>query len=360
MSEIEILINSVLLVSNKVFHYRVAIYNRLNAFLRDVGYELTVLTNEVQDDNPHQPEFRLIIKPFGFADYKSIVTELDPAVVILFMHIKDVVVWPLLFWLRRKGKKVIYWNHGVNLQDPHNRLRNLIFGVFHRSADAILLYSENEMKYVAPKYRDKIFIANNTLDFGTFPTIRETPDAIRASLGIEFGKVVLFVGRIDDKKRLDDLILASQFLDDGIGIVIVGGGLTATQRAIIDGKAMIRYLGEIYDTEQINRIFKMADVFSIPGKMGLGINQAMYWGLPVVTEQVLHSPEIAYLKNEVNGFIVAKGDIQALAEKINFLLSSREIYDQFSKAAQREVERNATVEKMCSGFVQAIDYVQRS
>ena len=43
----------------------------------------------------------------------------------------------------------------------------------------------------------------------------------------------------------------------------------------------------------------MADIFSIPGKVGLGVTQAFYWGLPIVTERVLHSPEIIYVKDGV-------------------------------------------------------------
>ena len=56
----------------------------------------------------------------------------------------------------------------------------------------------------------------------------------------------------------------------------------------------------------------MADVFAIPGHVGLGLNQAFYFGLPVVTEEGKHPPEIAYLKPGRNGFMVPENDLAAL------------------------------------------------
>src|SRR5690606_4230799 len=140
--------------------------------------------------------------------------------------------------------------------------------------------------------------------------------------------------------------------------VIVGGGLNSRQRDLTGRSGNVRYRGEIYETEAVNRIFKMADVFSIPGKIGLGINHAFYWGLPVVTENVRHSPEIIYLKDGQNGFMVERGDVRALAEKLNLLLSSAELYASFSEAARKEIELNASIDRMCDGFLQAIRFAE--
>ena len=104
----------------------------------------------------------------------------------------------------------------------------------------------------------------------------------------------------------------------------------------------------------------MADVFSIPGKIGLGINQAMYWGLPVVTEDVRHSPEIIYLENGVNGFIVRQHSAKELAEKCNYLLSDPDTYLKFSESAKSLIIKNADIDKMCDGFIDAINSVGKT
>jgi glycosyltransferase involved in cell wall biosynthesis len=221
------------------------------------------------------------------------------------------------------------------------------------------LYSPNEQRYIAKKYRHKIFVANNTLNFTTVPAILEPKEDIKKALGIPFKKVVLFVGRVTKSKRLDDLLEASQFLDEGVGLVIVGGGLSSAQRERISQSRNIIYLGEIYEGDKVNRIFKMADVFCIPGKMGLGINQAYYWGLPAVTQDVRHSPEIMYLKNGQNGFIVERGNLRSLAQKLNYLVSSPEIQEKFGSAAKHEIELNGSIDKMCDGFLQALRFVDK-
>jgi len=57
------------------------------------------------------------------------------------------------------------------------------------------------------------------------------------------------------------------------------------------------YLGEIHDPQnvKISKIFSMSDIFCIPGHVGLGLNQAMYWGLPTVTEKGKQPPEFITL-----------------------------------------------------------------
>lgn len=349
---------NIVLISSKIYHYRVSIYNYLNRKLNSLGYELVVITNELQKENPHKVDFTLLIQPFCFSDYKREILRLNPVVVIFFLRIKDFIIWPLLFWLKSKNVKTIYWAHGVNLQTPNNIFKNVFFGILHAVSDSIVLYSRNEKKYVNPKYHYKVFIANNTINHLDIPDIKKPQNEIREEFNINFIQIVLFVGRILEDKRLDDLLEAARYLNKDIGVVVVGGGISRKQLKKIDKSHNILYLGEIYDTFTINSIFKMSDVFCIPGSCGLGINHAFYWRLPVVTECVRHSPEIVYLKNNYNGFIVQRGNFKMLAEKINYILSTKAVYERFSKAAREEFMRNGNIEVMCDGFISAINYLK--
>ena len=55
-------------------------------------------------------------------------------------------------------------------------------------------------------------------------------------------------------------------------------------------------------------IFAISDIFLNPGLTGLGILDAFSAGLPFITmSDSLHSPEIYYLKNGFNGYIVKNG-----------------------------------------------------
>ena len=102
----------------------------------------------------------------------------------------------------------------------------------------------------------------------------------------------------------------------------------------------------------------MADLFCIPGDVGLGLNQAFFWGLPVVTEDIpFKSPEINYLKNGINGYIVPDNDLEELKNKILLLLNDESKRMAFSENARNEILKNASVYNMFLGFKQCIDSV---
>lgn len=347
----------VLLISTDLFHYRVSVLNHLNTRMHQIGYELLVLTSKFQKLNPHPIGFELIEKPFKYFAYVETIRKVNPDMIILNLRLKDYILWPLLLWLKWRNTTLLFWGHGINLMTPDHKGKRVLYSILHRFSDRIILYTSNEIKYIAEKHRDRIYIANNTLNFGDFPSIEKSKEQIKAEHGIVADKVVLFAGRITKEKRLDDLLAASDYVNDDTCIVIVGGGLDAGQERKIKLSKNIFYMGEIYAVKQVNEIFKMADVFSIPGKMGLGINQAMYWGLPVVTENVRHAPEIAYLIDGVNGFVVPQDNVKELANKINHILSDPIVYDKFSRQARLSIMKNADIDLMCDGFIGAIQSV---
>ena len=114
----------------------------------------------------------------------------------------------------------------------------------------------------------------------------------------------------------------------------------------------VLHLGEVHDPEgvKISKIFKLSDLFVIPGDVGLGMNQAFYWGLPVVTEAGLQPPEIHYLTQGRTGFVVPENDIAALKEKMLLLLRDDDLRARFSAAARQDILRDASIERMFSGF----------
>jgi len=145
-------------------------------------------------------------------------------------------------------------------------------------------------------------------------------------------------------------------IDSRIGLIIVGPGLSEEQRNKIKELGNVKYLGPVFDKKKISELFIIADIFCIPGTNGLGLNQAFYWGLPAITEDVHHSPEIYYLKNNKNGYIVPKGNIGKLRGKIELLLFNDSIYKSFSKKAKKVIETEASIEKMFEGFQKAINF----
>jgi glycosyltransferase involved in cell wall biosynthesis len=342
----------VLLVSNKVFHYRVSNYNYFTRRFREMGWEFLVRANELQKNNPYPPEFDFKRIPFGFLAYKREIERLKPDVVILFLHLKNLFVWPLLHWLKLKGIPVVYWNKGVNLEVQNQSWRNQLFYYVHSRCDAIILYSKHHVGDIQLKNRYKVFIASNTINLDALPQIPQSRDEIKKEFGITFRKVVLFVGRMRDVKKVEHLITAfNEIEDEGIGCVIVGDAMGRDLPAMAKRQNVL-YLGEIFDPQniQVSKLFKASDLFCIPGDVGLGLNEAFHWGLPVVTEDGLQPPEIHYLTEGRNGFVVPENDIAALKEKILLLLRDDKLHAEFSRAAKEDIAREASIETMFTGF----------
>jgi glycosyltransferase involved in cell wall biosynthesis len=345
-------VKKVLLISNKVFHYRVSNYNYFTRRFREEGIEFLVRASDLQKNNPYPIEFDFQVIPFGFFRYKREIERIQPDVVILFLHLKDLFVWPLIHWLKLKRIPVVYWNKGINLEVRAPSLRNRLFYYVHSICDAILLYSKHNIGDIQPKNRYKVFIASNTINLDALPRVPQSKDEIKRECGIPFQKVVLFVGRMRGVKKVEHLVEAFNSIDEpGAGCVIVGDSMSYDLPSMIKKKNIL-CLGEIFDptNEGMSKLFKASDVFCIPGDVGLGLNEAFHWGLPVVTEDGLQPPEIHYLTQGRNGFIVPENDVGALRDKLLLLLRDDTLRARFSQAARDDIARDASIENMFSGF----------
>jgi glycosyltransferase involved in cell wall biosynthesis len=349
----------VLLISNRVMHYRVSVYNYFWTHFREHGWDFVVLSNELQRSNQNKCSFEFIERPFDFFQYRAEIQRLQPDVVILFLHMKDRILWPLIHWLKISGIPVVLWTKARNLDDPTNRIRNAFFDYLHLISDGLILYTGSLIRFIPERHRSKVFVANNTINFEDFPHITESKEDIKRDLGLPFRKVVLFAGRIGEegnRKKVDHLIDLFQDLKrTDIGLVIVGSGLGEELRSRMN-PANTRYLGEVHDPEnrQISRVFKMADVCSIPGHVGLGLNQAFFWGLPMVTEEGNQPPEIEYLRNGENGFIVGEDDRDALRDRLLYLLDNDLERMRMSENACEYIRANASVQGMFRGFLACV------
>ncbi len=344
----------ILLISNRVMHYRSRIYNRFFHFFKEMGYEFHVISNEYQKvDFPIEYERHQL--PFGFKAYRNFIRELQPTICINFLHLKDKLIIPLTLYCRFRKIPMIYWNHGINIKTPKAKFKNMIFRLIHTISSAIILYSPAQLQYISEKNRKKTFIAKNTLDFSdvNLKSLR-SPAEVKRMYGIKEKKVILYISRILPYKELD--ILLSLFPNEvGVALVVVGEGASAQQKALMKKTDNFYYLGEKYGND-VNEIYQIGDVFSTPGHIGLALNQAMFWGLPVVVLDRIHAPEIINLKNGFNGWIV--GSEHELKEKIIDLLRDEELLAKMSAHARKTFESEMQISDMFRGFKEAVQFVQ--
>jgi glycosyltransferase involved in cell wall biosynthesis len=349
----------VLLVSRPVLPYRVPVYNYHWRRFREHDWDFQVLTNAVDGDCRCKPQFRLDEVPASVSRYLDCIRQARPDVVILFLHLKDWILWPLIHWLKLQRIPVVFWTKGANLDRHPSRWRYSAFNYIFRVSDSLILYSANQLELLAPRNRLKAFPADNTLNFDDIPDIADSVESIKEEFGIPFRKFALFVGTMGidgDRKKVGNLVEVFRTLDrPDLGAVIVGAGMP---KAVLDrvNRRNTICLGPLHDPEdrQVNKLFKAADLFVIPGHVGLALNQAFYWGLPVVTAQGSHPPEIRCLKSGRNGFMVPDDDVGALREKILQLFDDDNLRREFSEMARQDILREASPDRMFQGFLSAI------
>ncbi len=333
-------------------HYRVPVYGYLAKYLLRYGFELIVAAERIQPDNAHPIEFEYAQMPPSVRSLARLIRENNIGVLIYWVNLKELYLFPLIVVAKLLGKKTIYWGHGRDLADRQAVIKNMANAAEHALSDSIILYAEHLRKYVQPAFRKKTFVANNTLLFD-HPALGSRDDVL-AEYGIRTKKNIICVGRFQKRKRMDRLAAAHAYMKrPEIGLILAGPD---TDGALdqISGENIYK-VGPVYGEKKFD-LLSAADIYCLPGAVGLSIVDAFQCGLPLVTEEGDETPEIMYLKDGVNGFIVPRGDVVDMAWKLQLLLDNEALRRQFSEAAKKEIDENGHIDKLCSGFRDALHY----
>jgi glycosyltransferase involved in cell wall biosynthesis len=337
-------------------HYRVPIYNYLWNYLLRYGFEIIVVSDDIQADSPDETKFPYIKKHLSAVGIAKIVYKYKIKVVIDYMELRHHYLFPT--YLIIKGilkRKMIYWGQGRDLLDSNSIIKNLAYASEQTFCDAIILYAEHLKKYVPRRLQKKVFIANNTL-FINYQGIPPgtTREKILGEYGIYTKKNIICLGRMQKRKRIDHLVKAVASMNrPDVGLILAGPDPDGVLNDIKRENTF--KLNSIYGDKKFD-LLSAVDVYCLPGAVGLSIVDAFHCGLPFVTEEGDESAEIMYLKHGVNGFIVPRGDIDALRQKLLILLDDDELRSRFSNAAKREISANGNMNVFCSGFRDALFY----
>jgi len=354
---------NVLLLHQKLLFYRIPIYNRLSAFLERRGFHLTVWYDGIAPQG-ETVDFDTLEVPMTRRNYRRILEERNISTVVNFLNRKTKGIFFYLYavlYARLSGRKTVYYGHGLNLDRRENPLELLAANLILLLFDRIILYSPAEKRYLGKRNRGKVSIAYNTLDMeGRAELVTESREEIKKKYGMGEEFIVLFSGRIEPRKRLDMLvdIFTTTFKDRrDVGLVIVGPGLSSKLESRLTAASNIHYLGPVYDTRSISEVFSAADLFCIPGHLGLAVVEAFHWGLPVLTATRRHAPEYYYLKEGING-LTLNGE-RELAQTLEELARDRERVRRMSEEARKTFLEEARVERMLEGYLAALEGAER-
>ena len=183
----------------------------------------------------------------------------------------------------------------------------------------------------------------------------EEKAALRQKLEIPEKKMVLSIGQFIPRKGFDVLMRAAVSMGQDTGIYIVGGEPTEEYVQLREELQLhdLHFVG-FKKKEELALYYQAADMFVLPTRediWGLVINEAMAYGLPIVTtDKCVAGLEL--VENGVNGYIVPVDDPEALADKVNAVFCSD--YRQMGGASLEKI-RPYTIENMAKAHVEIFE-----
>lgn len=272
------------------------------------------------------------------------------------------------------GRKFIIWC-GNNMRDnairPEDSLVKKIAYVFARQlykhCDASIACGPGPRRFdiYMGTDPDKISIALNTVDIfyfeETIKTRKMDIETIRSRLGVQGKNCILYVGSLEQRKRVVDLILAFKEvkrLREETALLLIGDGphrkfleeLCSRER-ISD----VHFLGKI-DYADIPLYYALSELFVLPGQGGIAVAEAMASSKPVIiTEECNALRSIPNLvKDGENGFVAKSGDVANLTQQIVEILSDAALERRMGMKSRQMAEKHFSTEGMLQGFEQAI------
>jgi glycosyltransferase involved in cell wall biosynthesis len=267
-------------------------------------------------------------------------------------------------WMHARGRPVLGWGLGAPGSispapgaKPSSliSLRGLNRQNFFRQFDGLIAYSQRG----AAEFRalgipsGRVFVAYNAAS----PRPAQAPPVKPVEPGNR--PQVLFVGRLQARKRLDHLLQACAMLPEQLqpDLIIVGDG---PARELYEQQARRLYprahfAGAQYG-ERLNAYFQAADLFVLPGTGGLAVQQAMAHGLAVIVAQGDGTQDD--LVRSENGWQIPPDDPLVLSQTLQLALSDLPRLRRMGQNSYHIVAQEINLETMVQAFVEAVQNIR--
>jgi glycosyltransferase involved in cell wall biosynthesis len=295
--------------------------------------------------------------------------------VILIHGYESLTAWFALIAAKLTNTKII-WRGESTLRKSskkdffRNQVKRNVLKFFFDRCDAIMYSCSGNKDYLkfhgVEEY--KLFFIPCAVNNKFFQTERKKyinhAKDIKKSNGInDKDMVVLFSARITSRKRPFDLLNALSKIDhSNITVLFVGDGI---ERKDVENLAKDMGVKAVFtgfkSQLEIPRYYSIADVCVVISDYDPSpkvINEAMNFELPVIVTDVVGTAS-DLVTNNVNGFIVEVGNIDEIANRLNFINTNRIKLERMGKASLKQVE-NWNYDKDVKNLLKATKYTLKS
>lgn len=243
------------------------------------------------------------------------------------------------------GRKLIIHLHSSGVEySIGGQYRDLyVYSFTH--ADKILLLSntwKDEAKKAFNLSDDKLEVVYN-------PCPRVIPSMLEKR-----EHYILFAGTLTHRKGYDDLIKAFAIIADKFPFWRLK---LAGNKEILQGRCLsealgigdrVDFLGWVSGNDKDN-VFRHASIYCLPSYsegFPMGVLDAFAYGLPVITTPVGGIPDVA--KDGENMLIFIPGDVNALAAKLELLISDTSLRAKISEASRELAATTFNIDRISS------------
>ena len=327
------------------------------------GYEFTFLKNKARKAGSHHF--------FGLRNPTLIsrLTAWRPDAILLFGYRS----WSYLRLIlsRRLGRVPILFRGDSHLLAERSTLarrifkRHLLALIFRRFKACLWVGRANRLYFHSIKVpENSLFRVPHTVDGRRFRPLFNSEESIRnrQAWNIPDGHcVLLFVGKLETKKRPDDLVAAfisSQLRN--VTLLIVGSGhLEPTLKKQADSHPHIRF-ASFQNQSRMPEIYGCADLLCLPSQgpdetWGLAVQEAMSCGVPVLVSNEVGC-HLDLVRSGWNGLVFAAGNRAALTRALQTAFENPERLRTWGKNGQKLIQ-DFTHFEATKGLQRALDFV---
>ena len=261
-----------------------------------------------------------LLKQISFANYDCIIFLANP------YYLTN---WIGILIARLRKKPVLLWGHFTlrhNWLDPIKIL-------FYQLAHGYLLYGNWAKDQLISRGfdPDKLFVVYNSMDYEKQIEYRQnlTPEILKNKRQALFNNpdlpVLLFIGRLTRRKKLDQLIEACARLhknNQKVNLLLIGDG--EEKEKLINMVSQygfndyVVFWGESYDEAQLAELISLSDLCISPGEVGLTAIHSLVYGTPVITHNnpFMQGPEFEAVISGVTGMFFEQDSIDSLVANI--------------------------------------------
>lgn len=368
-----------LFVFDRVAHYHRELFKRLETELPRRGIELHLLSGETTKNGTGRVGLKTkVVKneaKYRFHEYKirsftlrrttgvvERVFELKPDIVVCMGHVGNITHWKLTKLKHKIGYKLVAWQCGYEYNP--GAAKAALLRRFVPRFDHHLAYHSNAKAYAlqhgsAP---EQITLMHNTVNeerIVCIPKSQALEHVHAAHPEIGGRRILLFVGAVLAEKRVEVIVDALDILkrEDIVFVVVGDGEHLPALRKYCESRNDVVFTGSI--VEGVGPYFDAAEVYLLPGTGGLGINEAMAHGLPIISGFADGSADDLVVDGE-NGYRLREGTATELADRIGRVIDNPAEAERMGRVSREWITGKFAFRAFIDRIVQALTTVAGS